>query len=219
MWRAITLIILTGVFLSACTTAPKGPEHAVNLTSQLEKVAEIRHWQMRGKIAFRQGNEAASLNLVWKNDSGDFDFRLSNFLGVSMVDLNVTSKQSSLTADGETYYDADPELLIHKTTGIVIPVAPLLSWVKGLPLKDDTFTLTDKGLVNTLESGCTGCSNWSVKYGQYGKVYTDEASKGVDKGNEENGAWLPHSITLTQAETPLAPQTQLKIKIYEWLIL
>ncbi|MEQ3638600.1 MAG: lipoprotein insertase outer membrane protein LolB [Alteromonas sp.] len=219
MWRAITLIILTGVFLSACTTAPKGPEHAVNLTSQLEKVAEIRHWQMRGKIAFRQGNEAASLNLVWKNDSGDFDFRLSNFLGVSMVDLNVTSKQSSLTADGETYYDADPELLIYKTTGIVIPVAPLLSWVKGLPLKDDTFTLTNKGLVNTLESGCMGCSNWSVKYGQYGKVYTDEASKGADKGNEENGAWLPHSITLTQAETPLAPKTQLKIKIYEWLIL
>ncbi|WP_420935664.1 lipoprotein insertase outer membrane protein LolB [Alteromonas sp. A081] len=229
MWRAITLLILTGALLSACTTVPKGPERAVNLTSQLEKVAEIHHWNMRGKIAFRRGNEATSLNLVWKNDSGDFDFRLSNFLGVRIVDLNVTSKQSSLTADGQTHYDADPELLIYKTTGIVIPVAPLLSWVKGLPLKDDTFTLNDKGLVNTLESGCIGCSNWSVEYGQYGKVNTNnaktnaEVSKGTTENalnsGEENEVWLPHSITLTQTETPLIPQIQLKIKIYEWLTL
>ena len=222
MLRVITVILLTGVFLSACSTAPKGPQHAVNLTAQLEKVAEIQRWQMRGKIAFKQGNEAVSLNLVWKNDSGDFDFRLSNFLGVSMVDLNVTSEQSTLVVDGETYYDAEPESLIYNTTGIIIPVAPLLSWVKGLPLKDDTFTLTDKGLVDTLQSGCNGCSNWTVRYGQYGKV--------------DSSVWLPHSITLTQLpmqqafaqeqdssntqpDASLTPQTQLKIKIYKWTTL
>ncbi len=139
MIRLTTLLLTFCFILSACTTAPKGPENAVNLTAQLEKVAEVHQWQMRGKIAFRQGKEAASLNLVWKNDSGDFDFRLTNFLGVSLVNLNVTQQQSVLEADGETYVDALPEPLIYQITGMVIPVESLLSWVKGLPLDGDKF--------------------------------------------------------------------------------
>ncbi len=208
MTRIICVLIATCFLIGACTTAPKGPENAVNLTAQLAKVAEVKQWQMRGKIAFRQGKEAASLNLVWKNDSGDFDFRLTNFLGVTMVNLEVSDTQSVLEADGETYIDALPEPLIYQITGMVIPVAPLLSWVKGLPLEGDKFTLTEKGLVNTLESYCSACRNWKVAYGNYGSV---EMTKG-------DVVWLPHSITLTQQATPTLPQTQLKIKIYQWTL-
>jgi outer membrane lipoprotein LolB len=163
---------------------------------------------MRGKIAFRQGKEAASLNLVWKNDSGNFEFRLANFLGVSMVDLNVDASQSVLEADGNTYIDAEPEPLIYQITGMIIPVDSLLSWVKGLPLRDDTYTLTDKGLVSTLESQCALCRNWRVSYGNYGSVETSNGES----------VWLPHNITLTQPETSETPKTQLKIKIYEWTL-
>jgi len=208
MIRFLSLLLFLCFVLSACTTAPKGPENAVNLTAQLEKVAEVYQWQMRGKIAFRQGKEAASLNLVWKNDSGDFDFRLTNFLGVSLVNLNVTQQQSVLEADGETYVDALPEPLIYQITGMVIPVESLLSWVKGLPLGGDKFTLTELGLVNTLESYCQGCRNWQVAYSNYGSVELDDGTS----------VWLPHSITLTQNETPDMPQTQLKIKIYQWTL-
>ncbi|MEM7420364.1 MAG: lipoprotein insertase outer membrane protein LolB [Pseudomonadota bacterium] len=208
MIRILFLCISTVIMLSACTTAPKGPQHAVNLTAQLQKVAEVNKWQMRGKIAFRQGKEAASLNLVWKNDSGNFEFRLANFLGVTMVDLNVTDNKSVLEADGETYIDAQPEPLIYNITGMIIPVDSLLSWVKGLPLENDSYTLTEKGLVNTLESTCTLCRNWKVSYGNYGNVKTATS----------DNVWLPHSITLTQEQTENTPKTQLKIKIYEWTL-
>ena len=208
MIRNFLFFCTVGVLLSACVTAPKGPEHAVNLTAQLHNIAQVQQWQMRGKIAFRQGKEAASLNLVWKNDSGDFDFRLTNFLGVTMVNLTVDQNKSVLEADGETYVDALPEPLIYQITGMVIPVEPLLSWVKGLPLKNDTYTLTEKGLVDTLESGCTTCQNWQVNYGNYGRVNT---------ANDKE-VWLPHSITLTQSAASGLPNTQLKIKIYQWTL-
>lgn len=200
-----TTIVLA---LGACTSLPTGPDTAVNLTSQLQKVAQVQKWQMRGKIAFRQGKEAASLNLVWKNDSGNFEFRLTNFLGVSMVNLNVDASQSVLEADGNTYIDAEPEPLIYQITGMIIPVDSLLSWVKGLPLRDDTYTLTDKGLVSTLESQCALCRNWQVSYASYGSVVTSNGES----------VWLPHNITLTQPETSETPKTQLKIKIYEWTL-
>jgi len=208
MIRKILFFGLLLVLVSACTTVPEGPKQAVNLTAQLKKVADVNQWQMRGKIAFRQGKEGASVNLNWKNDSGDFDFRLTNFLGVTLVDLTVDNEQSVLEADGETYKDAEPEPLIYQVTGMIIPVDSLLSWVKGLPLAGDKYTLTDKGLVNTLESECNYCRNWQVSYGNYGSVETTNAEQ----------VWLPHSITLTQVETENSPKTQLKIKIYQWTL-
>ncbi|WP_334015028.1 lipoprotein insertase outer membrane protein LolB [Alteromonas sp. S167] len=208
MIRKILFFGLLLVLVSACTTVPKGPKKAVNLTAQLKKVADVNQWQMRGKIAFRQGKEGASVNLNWKNDSGDFDFRLTNFLGVTLVDLKVDNEQSILEADGETYKDAEPEPLIYQVTGMIIPVDSLLSWVKGLPLAGDKYTLTDKGLVNTLESECNYCRNWQVSYDNYGSVETINAEQ----------VWLPHSITLTQLETENSPKTQLKIKIYQWTL-
>jgi len=208
MIRKILFFGLLLALVSACTTVPKGPKQAVNLTAQLKKVADVNQWQMRGKIAFRQGKEGASVNLNWKNDSGDFDFRLTNFLGVTLVDLKVDNEQSILEADGETYKDAEPEPLIYQVTGMIIPVDSLLSWVKGLPLAGDKYTLTDKGLVNTLESECNYCRNWQVSYDNYGSVETINAEQ----------VWLPHSITLTQQETENSPKTQLKIKIYQWTL-
>lgn len=208
MIRKILFFGLLLVLVSACTTVPEGPKQAVNLTAQLKKVADVNQWQMRGKIAFRQGKEGASVNLNWKNDSGDFDFRLTNFLGVTLVDLTVDNEQSVLEADGETYKDAEPEPLIYQVTGMIIPVDSLLSWVKGLPLAGDKYTLTDKGLVNTLESECNYCRNWQVSYDNYGSVETTNAEQ----------VWLPHSITLTQQETENSPKTQLKIKIYQWTL-
>lgn len=208
MIRKILFFGLLLVLVSACTTVPEGPKQAVNLTAQLKKVADVNQWQMRGKIAFRQGKEGASVNLNWKNDSGDFDFRLTNFLGVTLVDLTVDNEQSVLEADGETYKDAEPEPLIYQVTGMIIPVDSLLSWVKGLPLAGDKYTLTDKGLVDTLESECNYCRNWQVSYDNYGSVETTNAEQ----------VWLPHSITLTQRETENSPKTQLKIKIYQWTL-
>jgi len=205
MMRRVFLYMLTGFVLSACTVSPKGPKQAVSLSAQLEKVRQVNTWQLRGKIAFRKENDGASANLSWKTDEDDFHFRLSNVLGVTMVDLNVTDNHAVLEADGKVYNDTDPEPLIYYTTGMDIPVDPLLSWIKGLPLANDRYTLNDKGLLSTLESSCIACKGWQVSYANYGKVTTPEGSE----------VWLPHTINLTQ---PTPPETLLKIKIYQWTL-
>lgn len=192
----------------ACTVVPKGPENAVNLTSQLKQVADISQWQLKGKIAFRRGEEGASATMNWKTDSDDFNFRLTNLLGVTLVNLDVEDKKAVLEADGETFVDAMPEPLIYRVTGMDIPVNSLLSWIKGLPLPSDQFTLTDKGLLATLTSTCQACQGWEVSYANYGSV------------TQKNGntVWLPHAINLIQPATQYREKTQLKIKIYKWTL-
>ena len=199
------IFLLISVFLCSCAVQPNGPERTVNLSAQLKKVSAINAWQLRGKIAFKREREGASANLMWKTDDSNFHFRLTNLLGVTMVDLNVEDNQATLEADNKTYQDQNPEPLIYHTTGMDIPVAPLLSWIKGLPLANDRYTLNDKGLLNTLESTCNACKGWQVNYANYGRVTTPQGDT----------VWLPHTINLRQ---PTAPETVLKIKIYEWTI-
>lgn len=218
MNRNFILVLLCSIFIGACTVTPDGPQHAVNLSAQLKAVAQIEAWELRGKMAFRQGDEAASANLRWKTDGDDFHFRLTNMLGVTMVNLVVDDKQATLEADGETYHDAIPEPLIYYATGMDVPVAPLLSWIKGMPLRSDSYTLNDKGLLATLESSCSACQGWDVTYANYGSVNTADNTQ----------VWLPHAITLTQRPLPpmdgastastLPPTTTLKIRIYQWTL-
>ncbi|WP_421134267.1 lipoprotein insertase outer membrane protein LolB [Alteromonas sp. A079] len=207
-FRFCFIAIISSLFLFACTVVPKGPENAVNLTSQLKQVADISQWQLKGKIAFRRGEEGASATMNWKTDSDDFNFRLTNLLGVTLVNLDVEDKKAVLEADGETFVDAMPEPLIYRVTGMDIPVNSLLSWIKGLPLPSDQFTLTDKGLLATLTSTCQACQGWEVSYANYGSV------------TQKNGntVWLPHAINLIQPATQYREKTQLKIKIYKWTL-
>jgi outer membrane lipoprotein LolB len=202
------IAIILILYLSACTVLPKGPKHAINLTSQLKQVAEISQWQLNGKIAFRRDDEGTSATVNWKTDSDDFNFRLTNLLGVTLVNLDVEDKNAVLQADGETYIDALPEPLIYRVTGMDIPVNALLSWIKGLPLPSDQYTLTDKGLLATLTSTCQACEGWEVTYANYGSVLQKDG----------NAVWLPHAINLVQPATQYRAKTQLKIKIYKWTL-
>ena len=216
MTRHLLFLLIMLLTVSACTVTPDGPQHAVNLSAQLQQVAKVQQWELRGKMAFRQGKEAASANISWETDGDDFNFRLTNLLGITLVHLVVDDDLATLEADGETYKDAIPEPLIYYATGMAIPVAPLLSWIKGMPLANDSYQLNDKGLLASLESQCNACEGWQVTYGNYGNVATPTGGD----------IWLPHAITLTQ-ESPLpineAPSnkpvtTVLKIKIYQWTL-
>jgi outer membrane lipoprotein LolB len=222
MIRNFIMALMCTLFIGACTVTPDGPKRTVNLSAQLEDVAQVNAWELRGKMAFRRGDEAASANLRWKTDGDDFHFRLTNMLGVTLVNMEVDDKGAILETDGETYTDAVPGPLIYFATGMDVPVEPLLSWIKGLPLSSDTYTLNDKGLLATLESNCSACQGWNVSYSNYGSVKVDDGTE----NSAQKKVWLPHLITLTQAPAKAAStntdtppsSTTLKIRIDQWTI-
>lgn len=196
-WRIITLAIFF-LALSACTTLPDGPETAVNLPSQLQQLKTVEHWQIKGKMAIRNDKEAVSAHLNWKTDAPDFDFRLTNMLGITLATLSVNDGMASLEADDKHYEGTNPSRLIYQTTGWDIPVNRLLNWIKGLPLAGDDYQLNDKQLLASLSPACDNCGNWKVIYSNYGNV---------------DGIWLPHQLTLTQTNNS---KMLIKIRIDEW---
>ncbi len=198
-WRIIILVTLTLV-MSACTTLPDGPETAVNLPAQLQRLTTVQQWQIKGKMAIRNDKEAVSAHLNWKTDAPDFDFRLTNLLGITLAKLNVEDGLAVLEADDKRFEDTNPSRLIYQTTGWDIPVSRLLDWIKGLPLAGDDYVLNEKQLLASLSPACDNCGNWKVSYANYGEV---------------NGIWLPHQLTLTQTNNS---KMLIKIRIDEWKI-
>ncbi len=191
-------IFAFALLLSACATKPVGPNGPVDLPAQLATLATIDDWQARGKMALKEGEEGFSASMRWKVQSTDFEFKLTNMLGITLVDMQNNGKEAVLEADGETYRDGDPSALIQRVTGWSIPVEQLINWTKGLPNPEDQYVLRDDGLVDTLTPGCIRCDQWVINYDKYRQIDT---------------VWLPHSVVLKHR---FIPNKWIKIRISQW---
>ena len=137
-------IVLFVLFLSACATRPQAPQGQINLPAQLIKLDAIKKWNINGKLALREPEKSMSANLRWQVSDPLFTFRLSNFLGVTLVDMEQSLDGARLEADDEIYTDPSATALLYQTTGWDIPLDQLLSWVKGVPRAGDKYSLNDK---------------------------------------------------------------------------
>lgn len=199
MFRQFFVLLLI-ILVSGCATRPKAPEGRVNLPAQLTKIDAIKHWNINGKLALKEPQKSVSANLRWQVDEPLFTFRLSNFLGVTLVDMEQGVDEARLEANDEIYTDPSATALLYQTTGWDIPLEQLLSWVKGVPRASDTYTLNDNGLLKQLQPGCRQCAGWQVDYTQYGQV---------------EDMFLPHNIKLTNTAKP---EQWIKIRISQWTL-
>ncbi|GGF53166.1 lipoprotein insertase outer membrane protein LolB [Alteromonas lipolytica] len=194
------IICLIVILLSACAARPPAPEGIINLPAQLVKLDAIKHWDINGKLALKEAKKSVSATLRWQVEAPLFNFRLTNFLGVTLVDMVQTADGARLEADDEVYTDPSASMLLYQTTGWDIPLAQLLSWVKGVPRPGDDYQLNENGLLQQLKPGCIGCKGWQVDYAQYGQV---------------GDVWLPHNIKLTNTAQP---NQWIKIRISQWTL-
>jgi outer membrane lipoprotein LolB len=161
------------------------------------KLALLSHWELTGKIAVITPDERKSAYLNWQQANEDIDFRLSNLIGVSLLNLSYDGEIARLEADGEEYEDFSTEALIYRTTGWILPLDNLPRWIKGAASEQDIVTLNSQSLPQKIQPICDSCAGWEISYSQYKKV---------------QGVWLPFSV---EVNNPLK-QTRLKFKVSQW---
>lgn len=194
------LLFVLLLFVGGCATQSRGPTGPVDLPAQLATLAEINQWQAKGKMALKEEEEAFSASMRWKVDNANFEFKLTNLLGITLVDMKSDNAITTLEADGETYQDSDASRLIRRVTGWSIPVTQLINWTKGLPNPEDQYVLREDGLVASLTPGCTRCEQWEIRYDRYRQI---------------DGIWLPHSVVLQHR---FIPNKWIKIRISAWTL-
>ncbi len=113
-------------------------------------------WRLSAKERF-------SANFLWEEKGEDVSLRLTNFLGATLLTMNIDG-QGALVVDndGNEYRGRNADLLLARLTGFMLPVAQLPDWLIGLPSQNDDYELGPDHRVQSLDYG-----RWHVDYTRY----------------------------------------------------
>ena len=175
-----TLYLAAIILLTAgCTVTPDKP-------GKTTKRSGFTHWQLSGKVGIKQGNEAKSAYIRWKNADQHYQITLNGVFGLGKVVITKDAEHVNLKTKNESASAATAEELLYKTTGIDLPVKGLQYWIKATSSPFATHSQTQFNekyqLTRLAESG------WVIRYSKYQKV--DD----ID---------LPHKIVVTRKDTTI----------------
>ncbi|MFT6984615.1 MAG: outer membrane lipoprotein LolB [Psychromonas sp.] len=188
------LLLLFTLGLVGCAQIPTA-QH-VNWQTQQQQLENLNEWTLTGKLAYFTSELRFSRNLFWQQSGEEFQITLTNFLGLTTLDVIKDQSGTKIIFDGKTYYGNDPEILIEKLSGFVIPIAALQQWIKGNP-NHASYQLDGNNQVISLSSSDPHNVQWTVDYGDY------KAIQGIN---------LPHKLQLKQQDL------RIKFSISKWQI-
>lgn len=181
------LIVFFALLLAACARQPvqlPEPDRAALWTVHSTRLAGLRDWRFRGRIAVRLAKEAWSATLDWRETLDTYTLRVLAPLGRGTFELSGTAAGVELrTADNRVLRAADAETLLRENLGWYLPVSGLRWWIRGLPhpgAKPDHLGVSDSGRLDDLIQ-----DGWQVDYQEY-RLQEEPVLPG--KMSLENGA-------------------------------
>ena len=195
-FRFILGFLLTTVLL-ACSTVKKPPQ-IVNATANDAKLIALTNWQLRGRMAFKSEDDSFSANVRWIQSGKEFEFILTNVIGVTLLELKYKDGIANLVVDGNEDTGQDPEQLIWRVSQWQIPIWQMQRWVKGLSNIQEMTKRDDRGLLREIIPGGR-LSRWQVDYTDYTQADT---------------VVLPRQLVITRQN----PITSIKFKVNKWTV-
>jgi outer membrane lipoprotein LolB len=168
--RLAAVLFSLAALLAGCATASLPPPvENPAATWQLRQAAlrPITHWNIQGRLAMRTADEGWQASLSWVRDGDRLRIDITGPLGRGHLRLTQDDHGAELRdADQHAWRAADPEQLLFRTTGWLVPLSGLNDWVRGLPLPDTTATqeLDAQGRLKTLSQ-----SGWDIRFLEYAR--------------------------------------------------
>lgn len=176
-YKALLLqLILLTITLTGCSSLPiSKPAEIGDQTAKqrLNQLKQLQQWNVKGKIAFFDGNNRNSTSLTWQvnQKTKEQKLYLSSYLGINVLQLESTNNNHVIQVDGKTYQGHNLEALIHSLTGLTLPTKALTLWLKSMPYRESDKIIYQKDGV--LPQNITSYYNnelWTIIYGNYQQV-------------------------------------------------
>lgn len=163
--------------LSGCAALrPQGGQEHLQ-----DRLSQLQHWQVRGKMSVRTPDDSATGYLDWKQDGRTYDIYIAGPLGQGATRLTGDRRHAELTLPG---WDAPREAesaeeLMLLYMGWNFPVSDIRYWVKGQPSPrgDVLAEYDDSGLLSRMEQ-----YGWEITYSRY---------------SQQSGYWVPGLVKVS----------------------
>lgn len=151
--------------LSACSSfLPQGGQDGLQ-----RQLADVTHWQVRGKLAVTTAQDSHSGYLNWQQQNDAYDLFISGPFGASASRLQGDQQFAQLSLPGQEAPLRAPtaEQLMQTHLGWNFPVSDIRYWVKGQPSPKSSAKsqFNDHGLLSELHQ-----HGWQVRYSRYQRV-------------------------------------------------
>ncbi len=144
-------------------------------------LAELKHWQVRGKLSVRSPDDSVTGYLDWDQNKRDYDIYIAGPFGQGATRLSGVPHSASLTLPGwdAPQFAESPEELMETYMGWNFPVSDIRYWVKGQPSPNakSSAEFDEYGLLSVLRQ-----HGWEIRYSRY---------------QQQNGYWLPSLVKVT----------------------
>jgi outer membrane lipoprotein LolB len=170
MHRVLIVAVAIGL-LASCATTPQLPvtyeSHEQWQQRQLN-LKDLDHWSIRGRVAVFSRDDVYNLGLGWKRQGTVSQVKLEATLGQGVIQLNKSDHSVELTtSEGDRYEGDNAQQVLLNSTGLMIPVEGLESWIKGIP-HDNSYFLPDIDYLGRAKS--IKQDGWTINYLDYEQV-------------------------------------------------
>lgn len=180
--RAILATALSiGAALSGCAHLPPGDD-AMTYEQRREYLAALNSWDLRGRIAISNGDEAFQGRFQWSQRPDNLALTVRGPLGTNVLRVSGPAERLTLEARGESRELDDPERQLSSLLGWWLPVTSFKSWLLGIP--DPAYRASerigDDGLLATLRQRL-----WQLTFVGYQLTAGVLVPRRIDLGHEQ----------------------------------
>lgn len=192
LWACCLLSLL----VTGCASKPEPSiSRPLPATEREQALDAMTEFKVVAALGVKAPGENVSGTLNWQQRGEYYEASMTNFLGLSVFELQTHAGGATVQVNGETHQAMSAGALLDYLSGWSLPIEEMQLWLKGLPgpssenLRRDgmgrliSFTLTDSRL-----------KQWQVSYSDF---FPDAKS-------------LPRKMQLQSGDT------RLKLVIREW---
>ena len=192
------IFLLFTILVSSCAINKSySPLHTIDWEQHLNKIAQLDHWTLQGRIGYRNSKEGGAAWISWDQQGNDFDVKLSGPLGVGATRITGNQYHAQLQRGARQPDIANSaEELTELLFGWQWPVKQLRFWVRGIaapsPPKIESSYNSD-GTLNSLKQ-----SGWALQFFDYQEIEgwrlpgNVQGKKGIYQINLKIKTWLPN---------------------------
>ena len=167
------LLLLSIIVLSGCSQFTSDVDDvplSTNLTweQQQQKLQQLDHWTLTGKLAIFLENDRQTANIYWKQQGDNYSIQLTTFIGTRI--LQVTKNEQGveiINNDDEVFTGQDANTLIKQLSpGLDLPISALQQWIKSNPA-NASYQLNDQQQVSDILGFDASQNIWEVSFQQY----------------------------------------------------
>lgn len=166
----ILLVGLSAALLSACASLNQPPLPVTDESHELwqqrqQGLALLDAWSIRGRVAIFVEEKVYNLGLGWNRHGDESTLKLEASLGQGVIQLQKSNTQVELTtSEGDLFEGSNAEQVLYQSSGLVIPVEGLETWIKGIPHQSTRYLPDIDGLGHAITIQQDG---WKINYFDY----------------------------------------------------